>query len=87
MLLTNENSGANVCLMKDTSLSEFCSSRSQAKVADLLGWTQSAVSQALRSGRDIRIVEYADGSISAYEVRQIAGAPVRAEAVAAEIAA
>lgn len=72
--------------MKDATLSQFCLTRSQARVAQLLGWTQSAVSQAVRAGRDIHVVEYADGSISAYEVRLIAGVPVRVEPVAARAA-
>jgi DNA-binding transcriptional LysR family regulator len=60
--------------MKDMPLHEFCSARSQAQVAEVLGWTQSAVSQAIRSGRDIRIVEHD------------AGAPVRVEPVTSEAA-
>ena len=51
-------------------ISEFLKDRTQAEAAALLGCTQSAVSQMVRSGRDIRIETSQDGSYSYFEIKR-----------------
>jgi hypothetical protein len=63
--------------MNTTSLADYCRQNTQNAAASLLGWTQGAVWQALAKGREIYVVAHDDGTHSAYEVRQLAGRPVR----------
>jgi predicted transcriptional regulator len=53
------------------SLREFAKGRSQPEIAELFGITQSAVSQMMRSSRDIRIFAGEEGEIAAMELRPI----------------
>lgn len=62
--------------MRTTLLFDYCQTHTQTSAARLLGWTQGAVWQALAAGREIYLVEHADGSTSAYEVRHLTGARV-----------
>jgi len=50
---------------------DFVKGRTQPELGRLLGITQSAVSQMLHSGRDVRIMMDAQGRCSAIEIRQI----------------
>lgn len=59
--------------MNEIRLSDYAAQHTQQGAARALGWTQSAVWQALQAGRDIYIVEHDDGGTSAYEVRHLAG--------------
>lgn len=52
-------------------LSEFMIGKTQTKVAELIGVTQGGLRKMLVSGRDIRINVLVDGSIKAYEIRQV----------------
>lgn len=52
----------------------------QKKLADALGIQQSAVSQMVRSGRNIEIIVHADGRIEANEIRPIPARPKRTAA-------
>ncbi|MNN63046.1 Cro [compost metagenome] len=52
-------------------LREFAKGRGQPEVADLLGVTQSAVSQMLNSSRDIRVRCVNPGEYLAVEIRPI----------------
>jgi hypothetical protein len=73
--------------MKKIALSDYCSSHSQFAAAKVLGWTtQGAVWQALQRGREIYIVEHEDGSLSAYEVKHLAGRRVQTMPVVDEAA-
>lgn len=52
-------------------LSEFIKGKSQAEVAEIIGVTQGAVSQMLRSKRDIRVRRDARGSFEAVEIKVV----------------
>ena len=52
-------------------LGDFAKGRTQPELGRLLGITQSAVSQMLRSGRDIRISVDAHGRHTAVEIRRV----------------
>ncbi|WP_312669701.1 Cro/CI family transcriptional regulator [Stutzerimonas nitrititolerans] len=67
--------------MKKFSLGEYLANEgTQQRLADALGVQQSAVSQMVRSGRNIEITVHADGSIEANEIRPIPARPKRAAA-------
>ncbi len=67
--------------MRKISLSEYLASEgTQQKLADALGIQQSAVSQMVRSGRNIEITLHRDGSIEANEIRAIPARPKRTAA-------
>ena len=55
--------------MNEISLSEFCAKFSQVKAAEIMGCSQSAVSQMLASARDIRFVAGIDGHYSHFEIK------------------
>ena len=60
--------------MAELSMKEYLASRTQKEAARQLGVNQSAISQMLASGRDIRIRVGEDGSvIEAFEFKQIVG--------------
>ncbi|EMC2533505.1 TPA: hypothetical protein NHZ94_000738 [Pseudomonas aeruginosa] len=50
-------------------LAEFVKGRNQPEVAEIIGVTQSAVSQMLRSCREIRVRKRVDGGFEAFEIR------------------
>lgn len=52
-------------------LREFAKDRSQPELAELLGVTQSAVSQMLSSVRDIRVRSNGTDGFFAFEIRPI----------------
>ena len=56
---------------KEYTLAAFAADKSQPLLAELFGVTQSAVSQMLKSGRDIRVRAYDNGACEAYEIRPI----------------
>jgi predicted transcriptional regulator len=67
--------------MKKFSLGEYLAKEgTQQQLADALGIQQSAVSQMVRSGRNIEVCVHADGSIEANEIRPIPARPKRAAA-------
>lgn len=55
--------------MKEVSLAKLVDAKGQAAVADSLGCAVSSVSQALALGKDIRVKVYADGRMTAYQVK------------------
>lgn len=58
--------------MIEMTLKEFLASGTQREVADALGVQQSAVSQMIAAGRDIRVQVDEDGRISkAYEIKPV----------------
>lgn len=57
--------------MKEIPLSKFCERHSQSEAARLIGRTQGAVSQMLKAGRDVVIVDHGNGRFSAYERRAL----------------
>lgn len=57
----------------DKTLAEFAEGKTQPDLALLFGVTQSAVSQMLKSARDIRVRQLEDGSFQAFEIRPIGG--------------
>lgn len=44
----------------------------QQKCADLFGLSQAGIAKMLRSSRDIRVLEFSDGTVELKEIRQIA---------------
>lgn len=52
-------------------LKDFAKGRTQPQIAELLGITQGAVSQMLKSGRDIRVRDCGDGSFQAVEIKPV----------------
>lgn len=58
--------------MTEQTLKEFCVGKTQYEVADALGRSQGAISQMLKSGRDIYVETHPDGSISWYEKKKFA---------------
>ncbi|QEY15488.1 hypothetical protein D0C16_05565 [Cellvibrio sp. KY-GH-1] len=56
--------------MKKIPLSEFCSNQSQLRAAEIIGCSQSAVSQMLASKRAVFIIENDDGSFGCEEIRK-----------------
>lgn len=61
--------------MKNQSLTEYLVDGTQQALAAALGIQQSAVSQMLRSGRDITITTLEDGRIEAHERKPIPARP------------
>lgn len=65
-------------------LAEFANGRTQPELAELIGVTQSAVSQMLHSARVIRVRKDEQGTYQAIEIRPVGGrARVRPENSAA----
>ncbi|MCA9368087.1 hypothetical protein KC887_07590 [Candidatus Kaiserbacteria bacterium] len=52
-------------------LIEFAQDKTQQELAELLGCTQGGARKMLISGRDIRVIKSNDGSIKAFEVREV----------------
>lgn len=50
-------------------LFDFARSLGQEEVAKLIGVSQGNISLAMKKGRDIRVIEHEDGTVSAYEVK------------------
>jgi predicted transcriptional regulator len=55
--------------MNEITLNDFCGKFSQAKAAEIMGCSQSAVSQMVSSGRDIRFIEGQDGTYTHFEIK------------------
>lgn len=55
--------------MKTLTLKEFAEQVSQSKAADQLGVRQSAISKAIRNGRNVTVRIYPDGSVKAEETK------------------
>ncbi|WP_320110090.1 Cro/CI family transcriptional regulator [Pseudomonas sp. B21-053] len=55
--------------MKRIHLKDFAKVRGQPEAASLLGITQGALSKAIRIGRDVLVIEHADGTFTAVETR------------------
>jgi DNA-binding transcriptional ArsR family regulator len=55
--------------MKRIPLSEYVSEHGQTKTATDLGMYQSAVSKALKSGRNVTVLVYENGKVEAEEHR------------------
>lgn len=66
-------------IVRRISLAEFAAEKGQTKAAELLGLYQSALSKAIKSGRDIQVIENEDGSFVAEETRKF---PASAKSVA-----
>ncbi len=67
--------------MVEIPLLKFVETHGQARTAEMLGVTQSAVSQMIKSKRQI-IVQQHDGSVSAYERKPIGIASTKRKAAA-----
>ena len=52
-------------------LADFAKGKNQPELAEIFGVTQSAVSQMMKSGRDIRVRELPEGGYQAYEIRVV----------------
>ncbi|CAI3798578.1 hypothetical protein GLGCALEP_02120 [Pseudomonas sp. MM221] len=65
--------------MRRISLADFAAEKGQTKAAELLGLYQSALSKAIKSGREIQVIENEDGSYTAEETRRF---PSHAKSVA-----
>lgn len=52
-------------------LTAFAKGKTQPELALLIGVTQSAVSQMMKSQRDIRVRQLPDGGYQAYEIRLV----------------
>lgn len=52
-------------------LAEFMEGKTQTKVARMLGITQGGLRKMINSGRDIRVNVLLDGTIKAYEIREV----------------
>ncbi|MDO7911371.1 Cro/CI family transcriptional regulator [Pseudomonas sp. 22-AL-CL-001] len=50
-------------------LSQFAEQNGQTRAAVLLGMSQGALNKALRVGRDVHVIQHADGTYSAEELR------------------
>lgn len=55
--------------MKTLTLKEFAEEVSQAKAAFQLGVRQSAISKAIRTGRNVTVRIFPDGSVKAEETK------------------
>ncbi|MHB9807040.1 Cro/CI family transcriptional regulator [Pantoea ananatis] len=55
--------------MKTITLKEFAEEVSQAKAAIKLGVRQSAISKAIRAGRNVTVSIFSDGSVKAQETK------------------
>ncbi|CVG70483.1 hypothetical protein V3510_002800 [Serratia marcescens] len=55
--------------MKKISLKDFAGEMGQEKAAQSLGVRQSAISKALRAGRDIFVIIHPDGRFEAKELK------------------
>ncbi|MCW1973489.1 UNVERIFIED_ORG: putative DNA-binding protein (UPF0251 family) [Pantoea agglomerans] len=55
--------------MKTLTLKEFAEEVSQAKAAVKLGVRQSAISKAIRTGRNVTVSISPDGSVKAQEIK------------------
>lgn len=69
MLLTVVIRNANIAVMNEISLSQFCKGKTQEQVASELGYSQGWISQALKKDRDVVIRLHADGGASVVERR------------------
>jgi predicted transcriptional regulator len=56
--------------MKKTPLAEFCDLKSQAQAAQIIGCTQSAISQMIKAERQIYITEDESGNFECIEIRK-----------------
>lgn len=56
--------------MKKIPLPEFCDLNSQAEAAQIIGCSQSAISQMIQAKREIYITQGEDGNLSAIEIRK-----------------
>lgn len=52
-------------------LASFAEGKTQPELAGLIGVTQSAISQMMKSGRDIRVRKLPGGGYQAYEIRLV----------------
>ena len=59
--------------MQRTPLKEFVTQVGQIKVAEELGMTQSGISKALRAGREVYVIELANGKFKAEEIKPFPG--------------
>lgn len=58
-------------MITEIPLKRFCETHTQAQAAQILGRTQGAVSQMIRAGREVFIVDHGDGRFTSYEKRPI----------------
>ncbi|BCQ40927.1 hypothetical protein ERHA54_35300 [Erwinia rhapontici] len=63
-------------------LKEYAEQVGQSKAAEVLGMRQSAISKAIRTGRNVYVAIMSDGSVSAEETKPFPGQ--RRNAIAAE---
>jgi DNA-binding transcriptional regulator LsrR (DeoR family) len=69
--------------MKELTLEEFLANGTQREVAEALGVLQSAVSQMVAAGRDIRVCVDENGRITgAYEVKPLGKNTTKVQAAA-----
>lgn len=56
--------------MKQIPLAEFCNLKSQAEAAEIIGCSQSAVSQMIRAERKVYITDDGMGNLGCIEIRK-----------------
>lgn len=79
LLLTFGISGTNIVGMTELTLKEFLKNQTQQEAAIQLGVNQSAVSQMLAAGRDIRIrLNSAGAVIEHFEIKPVGRSSVQA---------
>lgn len=66
--------------MKETSLDKFVADKGQSEAARLLRVTPPAIHKAISTKRDIRVLELADGTFRASELRPFPSQPNRNQA-------
>lgn len=74
LLLINSFTSIAIVMTKRTPISDYVTERGQqTRLAKQIGVTQGAIYQMLKSGRDIFVLEHADGSVELEEVKKISG--------------
>jgi len=63
--------------VKRINLKDFAKDRGQPQAALLLGMTQGALSKAIRTGRDVLVIEQLDGTFTAIEIRSFPSCAAR----------
>lgn len=78
-LLTFRISVTNICGMEEIKLRQYLQTHSQKEAADALGVNQSAISQMVKSGRDVRLILDKTGAVTeSFELKPIGRSGIQA---------